>query len=371
MNKIYFILCSIFFCVYAIYAQNILFITDAINTYQELPIEYIIKGLHFRKHTIHLYCRSHLKFQNNNQHINTVLQKLLLTEFPADLGQYSTIICANMRIAKEYIYLKELPGNQNKRFITIVRGDDFTVTDYFSSDMMKKVSDLGDLFLVTSQHTLYLLDLCNFAAEKLQLFHLPIDCTKSTMQINIVDQKKEVKILIIDEFPSDSGIETACKALNMLTNVKFNCTVVCSDRKAARLKTLYQSRRINFIKVQSSAEFLSLFKQHHMLIMTPSTSVKGIRKGIPVSVLEAMAHGLLVIASRHGGISEVIKNNENGYIVPEQDYEALAATIKTAMSERQTWVSKILRSREIILERHERVNVMRKLHALLNQSHTL
>src|SRR5262249_34105715 len=152
--------------------------------------------------------------------------------FPSDLSQYSTIICSNVRIAKEYIYLKEL--HKNKKFITIVQGDDFTAREYYISDTLKNLFTLGDLFLVASQHALYLLDLCNFSGEKVIHFPLPVDSTKSQFQINVFDSKKEVKFLLIDEFSTDSGIETACRALRMLEGIRFSCTIVCNDRKAKR-----------------------------------------------------------------------------------------------------------------------------------------
>jgi|GEM_PF-3857817 len=360
MNKISFIVSCILCSFTNIFSQNILFITDNIQAYQSLPIEYIIKGLYFRKHKIHAYSTIKPSLTSHN-----ILGKILLNKFPSDLTQYKTIICSNMCLAKKYIYLKEKPETQHIQFITIVQGDDFTVREFHSSSITKKMAALGDLFLVASQHARYLLDLCEFPQEKIELFPLPVDCIKSIFRINIISKKREIKILIVDEFSFDSGVEIACRALQMLNNIKFSCTIVCSEKRAAQLRTMYPSLRINFVKVHSSAQFLSLLQEHQMLIITPTTSMRGIRKGIPFSLLEAMAHGLLIIASRHGGIPEVIKNNENGYLVPERDHEILAQTIQTALSERQSWPSKILRSREIILERYERIKVMRKLHALL------
>ena len=40
-------------------------------------------------------------------------------------------------------------------------------------------------------------------------------------------------------------------------------------------------------------------------------------------MLEAMATGLPVIATRHGGIPEAVEDGKSGFLVDEDDWEAL------------------------------------------------
>lgn len=54
-------------------------------------------------------------------------------------------------------------------------------------------------------------------------------------------------------------------------------------------------------------------------------------EGMPMSVLEAMAHGLATIATPVGGVPQVIESGADGIIVPVGDYEALANAIDALM----------------------------------------
>jgi glycosyltransferase involved in cell wall biosynthesis len=56
-------------------------------------------------------------------------------------------------------------------------------------------------------------------------------------------------------------------------------------------------------------------------------------EGLPVAVIEAMAAGLPVIASRVGGVAELVEDGVSGLLVPPGDPEALAAAIRHVVAD--------------------------------------
>jgi len=65
-----------------------------------------------------------------------------------------------------------------------------------------------------------------------------------------------------------------------------------------------------------------IFLQHSVL--DPAT---GDEEGLPVAILEAMAHGLPVVSTLHAGIPEAVSDGSTGYLVPEGDGAAMAERI--------------------------------------------
>ncbi len=66
------------------------------------------------------------------------------------------------------------------------------------------------------------------------------------------------------------------------------------------------------------SKFLKAFD----VFVLPST-----KEGFPYAILEAMAAGVPIVASDVGGIPEMIKNGQNGFLVKPNDHEALAEKI--------------------------------------------
>lgn len=75
----------------------------------------------------------------------------------------------------------------------------------------------------------------------------------------------------------------------------------------------------------------------HIFILSSIVAEDSDREGTPVTIMEAMATGLPVIASDISGIPEVVEDGKTGFLVPQKDVEALAEKMEFLVREPQLW----------------------------------
>ena len=80
----------------------------------------------------------------------------------------------------------------------------------------------------------------------------------------------------------------------------------------------------------SQEQLREIYYRSHIFLHPSQTGRDGNQEGIPNSMLEAMATGLPVFATEHGGIPEAIENGVSGVLVPERDDVALARALLNA-----------------------------------------
>jgi len=114
-------------------------------------------------------------------------------------------------------------------------------------------------------------------------------------------------------------------------------------------------------------EVIAAFANAHIYVQHSVTAPDGDEEGLPVSITEALAGGLPVVATRHSGIPEVVRDGETGFIVEEGDAEGMAAAMVRMAREPSIW-DEFGRTSRAMLEAEFAVPVIRaELQALLRE----
>jgi glycosyltransferase involved in cell wall biosynthesis len=108
----------------------------------------------------------------------------------------------------------------------------------------------------------------------------------------------------------------------------------------------------------SRDEVLGLLKRSSFLVL-PSYY-----EGLPMSILEALATGLPVIATTVGGIPEAVKDGYNGFLIPVGDIQVLANRISQLITNPELRATMGRNSREVAERDFDVVSYVNKLISL-------
>jgi glycosyltransferase involved in cell wall biosynthesis len=101
------------------------------------------------------------------------------------------------------------------------------------------------------------------------------------------------------------------------------------------------------------------------LVVPSVTARDGQMEGIPVALMEGMAAGLPVVATRLSGIPELVQDGVTGLLVPERDPAALAAAMERLAADPALAARLAEAGRRAVREQHDLARNVARLRALL------
>jgi glycosyltransferase involved in cell wall biosynthesis len=128
-----------------------------------------------------------------------------------------------------------------------------------------------------------------------------------------------------------------------------------------------QGQIVELIKITKVGDYISmlgnrldidaLLRSHDVLVL-PSK-----REGFPMVILEAMSSGLPCVATRVGGVPDVI-NSSNGWLVNKEDPADLARAIMDAYHNKSKLFTMGMHARETVLEKYDIKKVLKLYEAI-------
>ena len=109
------------------------------------------------------------------------------------------------------------------------------------------------------------------------------------------------------------------------------------DALTRRINEFSLGNQVRLTGFLSQEDLRQTYRESHIFIHPSELAADANQEGIPNSMLEAMASGLPVVATRHGGIPEAVEEGVDGFLVPERDEPALYEALLKLVNQPDLW----------------------------------
>ena len=139
-----------------------------------------------------------------------------------------------------------------------------------------------------------------------------------------------LRVLFAGRLVEKKGLDVLLRAMRQVTSATGWSLDVVGDgplREALRSASEDLSGRVRFLGQQTRPELARSMYEADLMVFPSVVASSGDQDGLPVTLLEAMAAGCAIVASRLPGIDEAIEDGVSGVLVPTGDERALGEAI--------------------------------------------
>lgn len=169
----------------------------------------------------------------------------------------------------------------------------------------------------------------NVQPDKIAVIYNGTDTSRFVPNIN--EKNETIKLIYIGRLIKEKGVQTTLRCLNKLPqNIKWTFDIVGDGAFRQNLEQqtvdLGLTDRVDFLGNRN--DIPELLKTHDIFIHMPEWE-----EGFGITVIEAMAAGLLCVCYAKGGIPEIITDDKNGILVHSED--ELVAMLITVLDKKK------------------------------------
>ena len=215
--------------------------------------------------------------------------------------------------------------------------------------LFRMLMNKSDRITTNSTHTAR--ELQTIARKTIEI--LPFSSTIGHHEPN---ERDEQEILFVGRLVERKGVRYLIEAMACIqTEIPHHLYIVGDGPDRQELEQLVQrldlGRRITFTGYVTDKALSERFARASFFVLPAVYDKKGDIEGLGVVLIEAMAYSKPVIASRAGGIVDVVEDKVNGFLVPPGDTHALAAAMKKLCTDDRIRRAMGLRAKQIVDEK--------------------
>ena len=179
--------------------------------------------------------------------------------------------------------------------------------------------------------------------ERIVVHGSGIDCQKFALTPRQFPADGIIRIVTIGRLVEKKGIAYGIRAVAQLVKTHPNLEYLIIGEGGLRpqlqqlIIDLKMDDRVQLLGSRQQAEIIDILNRSHLFMAPCVTSQVG-DQDAPVNTLkEAMAMGLPVVSTWHGGIPELIEDGVSGFLVPERDVDAIATKLSDLIEHPEQW----------------------------------
>ena len=270
-------------------------------------------------------------------------------------GRFDIIHCQFGTLGIKALFFREL-GIFSGKLVVSFRG--FDVTQYLKS-RPRIYDDLfhqGDLFLPVSNVLKEKLIDNGCDQKKIFVHHSGIDCSKFQYKDRHLDNGESLKLLTVARLTEKKGIFFAVEAVARLiaSGRRVTYDIVgegeLRDNLANLIHKLKAENYVQLVGWKNHEEVADYMQEAHVLIAPSIVAADGDEEGVPNVVKEAMAVGLPVVSTLHGGIPELVDDGVSGFLVHEKNIDELEDRLSFLIDHPEKWSEMGREGRQKVLE---------------------
>jgi glycosyltransferase involved in cell wall biosynthesis len=207
--------------------------------------------------------------------------------------------------------------------------------------------------------------------EKLEVVHCGIDPERFNPCVR--KSQGTVTFLSVGRLVEKKGHDYLLRAFKGVADSCDVCLRIVGDgslrpQLTALVEEMGITDKVTFIGAVSSDIVLKEMRDADVFVLHSVTGHDGDREGVPVSIMEACATGLPVIATRHAGIPELIIEGVNGFLVDERDWQGFAGAMQKLAVSRELREKMGFAGHEIVTDNFNLINEAQKLKAIFSST---
>lgn len=257
------------------------------------------------------------------------------------------------------VFLKEF--GVTAKVVTTFHGFDIRLGLEKGGHIFKQLFEKGDCFISISEYNFQ--SLCQLGLHKDKIVSLPvgIDLKKFPFKARRQTWKTEdpCRIVTVARLVEEKGLRYGIQAVHRLrqmhSGVKVQYTIIGEGPLRGELEALV--KKLNLEAVVSLRGAMEQKDIVHELLQSDIFLFPSIAEALPVSLMEAQAVGLPVVATRVGSVDLIVSEGKSGFLVRSGDAEALAERCAFLLHHPEVWTEMGLRGRDIVAERYD-VNIL-------------